>query len=321
MGKRAAAVGIAANALMFVAKLIVGLFSSSGAVLADSVNSLSDSVTGIVNYFGFYMSGKPADRDHPFGHGRIEYISSLIISGAVILAGYEFLMYSIKRIIEPKAVIFETFMAFVLSASVIIKIMMFLYYRKTSLRINSESFRGASMDSLSDSVITLTTLIGLVFSAKTGILIDGYIGVLVSVLVIVSGFSSAMSSVSYILGKKADPVLVEEMSAIISKNSSIMGVHDVMVHDYGPGRQIASAHIEVSAEMSLQNAHSIADRTEIEVRDVLGIPITIHVDPIVSLERKDADDHVSGSKQKRHFRGKLKGDKDQNSGRIEEKSE
>ncbi len=279
-GKRAALIGIAANALLFAAKLLVGVASKSAAVLADSVNNLSDSVTGVVNFFGFYMSGKPADRDHPFGHGRIEYISSLIISGAIILAGYEFLVRSVQSISDPEDLNFELYMAVVLALSILFKIGIFLYFRATSKRINSDSFRGASVDSLSDAGITTVTLIGLIVSATTGWAIDGYIGVLVSIAVIISGFSSAKSSVSYIIGKEADPALVADVKAIIAQRPETIGVHDVIVHDYGPGRQIASAHIEISSDMSLEDAHHIADLIEAKIQNDLNISMTIHVDPI-----------------------------------------
>jgi cation diffusion facilitator family transporter len=317
-GKRAAVIGIAMNALMFVAKLIVGIASSSGAVLADSINNLSDSVTGLVNFIGFYMSGKPADRDHPFGHGRIEYISSLIISGAIILAGYEFLVYSIKGITDPRPLTYEFYMAVVLTLSILFKIGMFIYYRKISLQINSDSFRGAAADSLSDVGITTVTLIGLIVSAKTGWAIDGYIGVVVSVAVMFSGLSSAKSAVSYILGKQADPSLVKEMKQIIAQSPEIVGVHDVIVHDYGPGRQIASAHIEVPSEMSLHDAHRIADIMEEKVQNDLNIAMTIHVDP-VSPDREgvlreaysvgDAIRELSGKEVPQNMKVKIEGGK------------
>lgn len=281
-GKRAAMVGILANALMFTAKLFVGIISQSSAVLADSVNSLSDSITGIVNFWGFYISGKPADRDHPFGHGRMEYISSLVISGAIILVGFEFLIQSVKGVINPTAISYEPFMTIILSVSVLCKVGMFFYFRKTSDRINSDSFRGVAIDSLSDAGITLVTLIGLIVSAKSGWVIDGYVGILVSVLVMASGFSSAKSSVSFILGKKADPELVKEITENITENDQVIGIHDIMVHDYGPGRQIASAHIEVSAEMSLQDAHHIADCIEEQMKKDFDILMTIHIDPVGS---------------------------------------
>lgn len=285
-GKSAAVIGIVANALMFAVKLIVGLAANSGAVLADSVNSLSDSITGIVNYFGFYLSGKPADRDHPFGHARYEYISSLIISGAIILVGYEFMVRSVKTIFDPVEVLFEPYMAVFLSVSVLLKIGMFFYFKTISVRINSDSFRGASVDSLSDAAITLVTLIGLIISDYFGASIDGYIGLFVALLVIISGFSSGKSAVSYILGKKPDPRLLRDMTDIISRNSEVIGVHDVLVHDYGPGRQIASAHIEVTSDMSLQEAHRLADGLEEEVQSKLHILMTIHVDPIAPAHSK-----------------------------------
>lgn len=277
-GKRAAAIGIVANALMFAAKLAVGVVSSSGAVLADSVNSLSDSLTGIVNFFGFYLSDKPADRDHPFGHGRIEYISSLLISCVIILAGYEFLVRSIKGILRPVSIVFEPFMAFVLSVTILMKIGMFIYYRRVSKRIKSESIRGASLDSISDVAITSVALAGLIVSSKTDWMIDSYIGVVVSLVVMISGFSSAKSSVSYIIGKEADPEIVRSLTEAITKHVKIEGVHDVTVHDYGPGRQVASAHVEISSNMSLKEAHQVVSDIEERVFCDLNIPITIHVD-------------------------------------------
>ncbi|NLW88602.1 MAG: cation transporter [Clostridiaceae bacterium] len=277
-GKRAAAIGIVANALMFAAKLAVGVVSSSGAVLADSVNSLSDSLTGIVNFFGFYLSDKPADRDHPFGHGRIEYISSLLISCVIILAGYEFLVRSIKGILRPVSIVFEPFMAFVLSVTILMKIGMFIYYRRVSKRIKSESIRGASLDSISDVAITSVALAGLIVSSKTDWMIDSYIGVVVSLVVMISGFSSAKSSVSYIIGKEADPEIVRSLTEVITKHVKIEGVHDVAVHDYGPGRQVASAHVEISSDMSLKEAHQVVSDIEERVFCDLNIPITIHVD-------------------------------------------
>lgn len=279
-GRRACVIGVAMNAVLFVGKLIVGINSGSLAIVSDSINSLSDSAVGIVNLFGFHIAGKPADRDHPFGHGRIEYIVSLIISGVIILIGIEFLRSSVGRIITPKPLYFSIYMMYILFASIAGKILLYFYYRKVSRKISSESLSAASVDSFSDVAITSVTVVALLLFAKFGIIIDGYIGVVVSLFVLYAGFTVGRNAVQPLIGIKTDPRLIRIITDVFASDPHVLGVHDVVVHDYGPGRFLASAHVEIDSRMSLLDAHIIIDKLEKEVVTRMNIPVTVHADPV-----------------------------------------
>jgi len=279
-GKFASIVGMICNIVLFAGKLSVGVLSGSIAIVSDSFNNLSDAATCFINLFGFFLSGKPADKDHPFGHGRIEYITGLIMSFLIVLIGFEFLRTSIDRIIHPTVLIFSPVMAGVLLGSILVKAWMYFFYVRVGKRIGSQTIIAASVDSYSDIAITLVTLISLLISVYFKITIDGYVGVGVSIFVLYAGYTVAKDALSPLLGNEPDPTVVESLKELLTTDKNVLGVHDVIVHDYGPGRMIASAHVEVSSTSNFMEIHDEVDLLEKSIGEKLHIPITIHMDPI-----------------------------------------
>lgn len=279
-GKFASIVGMLCNIILFGGKLSVGLLSGSIAIVSDSFNNLSDAATCFINLFGFLLSGKPADRDHPFGHGRIEYITGLVMSFLIVAIGFEFFRTSIDRIIHPSPLSFSPIMAGVLIGSLFVKAWMYFFYRTVGRRIDSQTIIAASVDSYSDIAVTSVTLIALLVSVFWKITIDGYVGVGVSIFVLYAGFNVAKDALSPLLGNEPDPHVVENLKELLTSDPNVLGVHDVIVHDYGPGRMIASAHVEVSSSDNFMEIHDVVDLLEKSIADHLHIPITIHMDPI-----------------------------------------
>lgn len=279
-GKFASIVGMVCNVILFGGKITVGIFSGSIAIVSDSFNNLSDAVTCAINLFGFHLSGKPADRDHPFGHGRIEYITGLIMSFLIVLIGFEFLRTSIDRIINPSELTFSPVMAGVLMGSILVKAWMFFFYRRVGKRIDSQTIIAASVDSYSDIAITLVTLVSLIISVYLKITIDGYVGVGVSIFVLYAGYNVAKDALSPLLGSEPDPSVVATLKELLTSDHHVLGVHDVIVHDYGPGRMIASAHVEVCSSGNFMEIHDAVDLLEKRIIAETHIPITLHMDPI-----------------------------------------
>jgi cation diffusion facilitator family transporter len=279
-GKFTSITGLIVNVGLFAAKLIVGLVSNSIAIVSDSINNLSDAATQFINLFGFVMSGKPADKDHPFGHGRTEYISGFIMSILIITIGIEFFKSSVDRIMNPSDLFFSPVMVFILAGSILVKGWLFFFYRKIGKTIQSQSMTAASVDSLSDIGITFVTLISLLVYAGTGISIDGYVGILVSLVVLYAGYSVAKEALTPLLGRSPDPAIVSEITRRLKEDDCVLGVHDVIVHDYGPGRMIASAHVEVCASQNFLEIHDSVDLLEKRIASEMGIPLTLHMDPI-----------------------------------------
>lgn len=278
---RTCILGILVNLFLFFVKIVAGLLSGSISVITDSVNSLSDSASGVLNLFGFHLSGKPADKNHPFGHGRIEYVITLLISCIIMVIGVEFFKNSVERIITPQVMTFSWPIVFLLFVSILVKILLFLYYRHKAKLTHSSSIRAAAFDSLSDSFITFVAMLSLLLLRFFQLEIDGYIGVLVSVGVIYAGFSVAKDAITPIIGSPSDINTIDSIREILMSDPNVLGVHDIIVHDYGPYRQLASAHIEFESEMSLLSAHQATDQLEKHVLSELNIPITLHIDPVV----------------------------------------
>lgn len=281
-GKFASIVGMIANLFLFAMKFAVGMISGSVAIQTDSFNNLSDAATCFINLFGFHLAGKPADRDHPFGHGRIEYITGMIMSFLVMLIGFEFLRSSIDRIIHPSPLEYSPFMLVILIGSILIKFWMFLFYRRIGITISSQPIIASSVDAVSDIMITAVTVISLVISVFFGIAIDGFVGAGVSLIVLYAGFTLAKGALSPLLGGEPDPVMVESLQTMLTEDQNILGVHDLIIHDYGPGRKMASAHVEVSSSGNFSEIHDTVDLLEKRIAEKLHIPITIHMDPIVT---------------------------------------
>ena len=279
-GTLAGIIGIICNMILFSTKLTIGFLMNSIAISSDAFNNLSDTGSSMVALIGAKLSGKDPDFEHPYGHGRFEYIASLIISFIIMLVGIELLKSSFDKVLNPEPITFNPILIAILVLSIFIKVWMFSYNRYIGHKIDSGVNRATAADSLNDvlatSAVVLTTLIGHVF----GLYLDGYAGVVVSLLIIYAGFQIAKDTVNVLLGMSPSEEVVEAINSIIKGNSNIVGVHDLKVHDYGPGRTVASVHTELSDQTNLVKAHSIIDGLEKKIFKELGIDIVIHVDPI-----------------------------------------
>lgn len=279
-GYMAGGVGICANLLLFGGKLAVGFFINSIAVMADAINNLSDSASSIITLFGFKMTNKPADREHPFGHGRIEYISAMIVSFLVILVGFEFIKSSAQRILNPEPVRFDWVTFILLSFSIGLKVWMGFFYRKVGRRIGSKALEATAMDSLSDVITTSVVLFSLVISIWISFPIDGYIGVLVALFIIYSGINLTKETLNPLLGEAPEADFVNNIIMKTLSYEGVIGVHDIIVHNYGPNRCVVSLHAEIPANMDVMSAHDLIDKAEQEISQELGIHLVMHMDPI-----------------------------------------
>ena len=275
-------VGIICNLLLFSTKFFAGIITASISISADAFNNLSDAGSSIVTLIGFKMAGKPADSGHPFGHVRIEYLSGVIVSFAIIIMGYELFRSSIAKILDPQKMKFSLVSMIILVCSILIKLWMAAFNTKIGKKINSSSMGATAIDSLSDCVATTAVLIALIVSTTTGFNIDGYAGVLVACFVFMAGITTAKDTLQPLLGKPADKEFVEALEETITSHPEIIGVHDLIVHDYGPGRVFVTLHAEIPYEMNVLEAHDIIDITEKEVAQEFNCEISIHMDPIVT---------------------------------------
>lgn len=273
-------VGIFINILLFLIKLIVGLFSNSIAVVADAFNNLSDVGSSVITIFGFKLSNKPPDKEHPFGHGRIEYISGLIVAFLVMLVGFQFILSSIKRIKDPTPVHFSTIPFLLILLSIAFKLWLSKFYKFVGNKINSSAIKATSVDSLSDAISSSTVALSLFLSRYTSFPLDGYMGVIVSLIILYAGFGLVKDTLNPLLGMAPDKELVEEIQKSVLSYDCISGVHDLLVHNYGPGRTIASIHAEVPSNISIIKIHEIIDKAEKEISKKLDIYLVIHMDPI-----------------------------------------
>lgn len=272
--------GILLNLLLFAGKLTVALLSGSVAIIADAFNNLSDAGSAIVTIIGFKLSGKRPDPQHPFGHGRFEYISGFIVSIVILMMGYELAKNSIKGIITPTAVEFSTVTVAVLAASICVKLYMALYNRKLSLLIDSAAIGAVTRDSLSDVAATSAVLISLIIAHYTALNLDSWAGLAVSIFILYSGISSAKDTLAPLLGMPPSKEFVDEIERIVMSHEHITGMHDLVVHNYGPGRLMISLHAEVPSSIEVFEAHSVIDDTENELQSKLGCEAVIHFDPI-----------------------------------------
>ncbi len=273
-------VGIVCNLFLAVLKFILGILSHSIAVTADAANNLSDSASSVVTLVGFKLSSKPADREHPFGHGRIEYICALVIAFLVLLVGFELGKTSVSRITSGASATFSPFVVFGLFLSVCVKLWMSVFNKTLGRKISSSAMEAVSADSLSDALATGVTLISIIAAKFTALPVDGYIGILVSLLVMWAGIGIVRDTLTPLLGTAPDPELVKNIHDEILSYDKILGIHDLIVHEYGPGRIFASLHAEVSSTENIMDSHGLIDLIESEVSKKLGIEILIHMDPL-----------------------------------------
>lgn len=279
-GTLGAVVGIFLNICLFTGKYLAGFFSGSIAIMADAFNNLSDAGSSFISLIGFVFSGKKPDLDHPFGHGRIEYLAGLGVSFLILLMGVELAKNSVQKILHPVSVQISTLSIAVLSASILVKLYMAYYNHAIGKKIRSATMAATATDSLSDAAATTVVLLAMLFLAVTRINIDGYCGILVAVFILAAGIGAAKETVSPLLGQAPDPEFVKEIKELVMQHEEVLGIHDMAVHDYGPGRVMVSLHAEVSGDGNIYELHDLIDRIERELKEKLHCETVIHMDPI-----------------------------------------
>ena len=273
-------VGIVTNLMLFIIKLSVGLFSNSVSILADAFNNLSDAASSIITIIGFKMANKPADAEHPFGHGRIEYITAMIVSFMVMLVGLQFVKTSFQKIINPTPVTFELWPFILLLIYIGFKFWLSKFNKYIGNKINSSTLKATATDAMGDVFTSTTVVISFLISKFTTLPIDGYIGIVVALAIVYSGFSLIKETLSPLLGEPPDPVLVSDITDMVMSYENITGIHDLIVHNYGPGRIMASIHAEIPSNIDIMEIHHIIDTAEREISKKLNIYLVIHMDPI-----------------------------------------
>ena len=293
-GRLAGIAGVVCNVLLFAGKFLLGTLTGSVSITADAVNNLSDASSSIVTLIGFRLAAKPADDGHPFGHHRIEYLAGLAVAAMILLIGAELVKTSIGKIIHPADVECTAATVVVLLVSILIKLWLARFNRTLGKKIGSPALMATAADSRNDVITTAAVLLCAVLSAATGLRLDGYVGLLVALFILWSGVSIAKDTIDPLLGAAPDESLVHAIAAEITGYDGILGIHDLMVHDYGPGRRFASAHAEVDYRMDILDAHELLDDIEHDVRTKLHVDLVLHCDPIVTddAERSALRDRV-----------------------------
>ena len=281
-GKLCGAYGIFLNLLLAGAKYFAGVISGSVAIIADAFNNLTDAGSSVISLIGFALSGKAPDREHPYGHGRIEYLAGLGLSVVIILVGVELGESSFQKILHPEPVSVGLLPAVILLLSILIKLYMAAYNRGVGKKINSSAMLAAAADSMSDSVATAVVLLSMGAARLFNVNIDGYAGLAVAVFIFITGVGAAKDTLSPMLGKAPEPEFVRNIEQTVTAYDEVIGIHDLMVHDYGPGRVIVSLHAEVDGSGDIYQLHDAIDRAEMEIKERFGCLATIHMDPIDS---------------------------------------
>lgn len=279
-GYTAGLVGVIINSCLFVAKLIMGLALSSIALMADAFNNLSDAVSSIVTIVGFKLANLPPDKDHPYGHGRIEYIAGLLVAFMVMLVGLQFIKSSLARILNPRPVVYQTLPFFLLILSIGLKLWLSSFNKKLGRKIDSSALKASSTDALGDAITTSIVLISILGSKFTSLAIDGYLGLIVSIFIIYAGFSLVKETISPLIGEAAPEELLNDIKNSVLSYDYITGVHDLVVHNYGPGRTMASIHAEFPSSIDVMEIHQVIDQAERDIGRRLNITLVIHMDPL-----------------------------------------
>ena len=281
-------IGIGLNLLLFGGKLMAGMLTASIAVTADAFNNLSDAASSIVTLVGFRLAGQEADEEHPFGHGRMEYLAGLAVSMLILLVGVELAKSSVEKIIHPETVTLSVLSAVILAVSVLVKLWMFWFNRGLSKAIRSAALAATAADSLSDAAATTTLLLGLLAGYFFALPLDGWLGLAVALFILRAGWGAAKDTVDPLLGRPMDPELAADIDRIVLGHDYILGIHDLVYHDYGPGRAMMSLHAEVPADGNFLEIHDVIDHIERELKARHHIETSIHMDPVVRDERTDA---------------------------------
>lgn len=279
-------VGICLNILLFIGKFLAGAISNSISITADAFNNLSDAGSSLVTLIGFKLAGAKPDIGHPFGHGRMEYLSGLVVSGAIIIMAFELVKSSVAKIIHPQEVEYSWLALAILAVSICVKLYMFCYNRAVGKKLDSAAMRATAMDSLSDSAATLVVLIAALVGRLTGLQIDGCCGVLVGLFIFYAGINAARETINPLLGQPPEAEFVSGIESIVMSHKEVCGIHDLIVHDYGPGRRMISLHAEVPAEGNILELHDAIDNIEGQLRKELKCDAVIHMDPIVTSDEQ-----------------------------------
>ncbi|RHP34890.1 cation diffusion facilitator family transporter [Lachnotalea sp. AF33-28] len=279
-GMLSSVVGIACNVLLFAVKLVTGMLIRSVSVMSDAFNNLSDAASSVISFVGIRMAEKPADADHPFGHGRIEYITTLIVSFLVLEVGWTFLKSSFQKILHPEELIFGGLSLCILLLSIGVKLWLSFFNRRLSKRVNSSVLKATAVDSMNDVLVTAATVGSILIYRFLHWNIDGYVGVVVSGMIMYAGFNIAKETVNSLIGEAGDPELYKSITEFVEGYDGIVGSHDLIVHNYGPSRSMASIHAEVPCDADIEASHEIVDRIERDAMRTLGIFLVIHMDPI-----------------------------------------
>lgn len=279
-GNTASVVGIVINVILFISKLMVGLLANSISITADAINNLTDFSSSIISFWGFKLSSKPADDDHPFGHGRYEYIAGFIVSVLILLIGFGVFRSGLDKILHPRVVAHSIAGFVVMLFSIFIKLWMMYFYKHIGEKISSQMLIATSADSRNDVLTTAGVLLAAVITYISKINLDGYVAVLVSFFIILSGVDLIKDTLNPILGQALDDERKNQLESMILSKKEVLGVHRIYAHDYGPSHIFASVHVEMDEKLTLLHAHKIADEIESEAMEQFGIELTVHVDPV-----------------------------------------
>lgn len=280
-GKFSGIVGIITNIMLSIIKIIAGILSSSIAIVADGFNNLTDASSSIMTLVGFKLASKPEDKNHPYGHARMEYLTGLMISLLILILGAVFLKASIEKIIHPISINYSVVSIIILAVSIIIKLWQYRFYLFTSRSIDSQTLKAAAIDSRNDVLATGIILLGIMISKITGYNLDGFLGVLIGIIILLSGISLIKETSNLLLGKAPDPIFVKIIKDKILSYDGIYGIHDMVIHDYGPGRIFATVHIEVDSRKDILVSHELVDFIENQISQEFNINLVAHMDPII----------------------------------------
>ncbi|WPC40436.1 cation diffusion facilitator family transporter [Clostridium sp. JS66] len=292
--------GIIINLILFIVEIIIGFITNSIAIVADAFHNLIDVTSSVIALVGFRLSNKPADKNHPFGHGRMEYISALIVAFLILMVGFEFVKTSFDRIMHPEPVIFNITTLIIIAFAIPLKLWLSYFNKSLGKMINSSTLEATGRDALNDVAILSGVIISLSFSYIFKVNIDGYVSMIVAIFIMLSGISLIKETINPLLGEAPDPELVNEIKTSVLKYEHILGVHDIIIHNYGPGRSMASLHAEVPSNISIMKIHEIIDRGERELSEKYNMFVVIHMDPVChnSKEIIDARHAVQGILEK-----------------------
>lgn len=273
-------VGVICNIILFIIKVVIGILINSVSVMADAFNNLSDAASSIIGYIGVKLAARPADKEHPFGHGRLEYVAALAVSFIIIQVGLSLFKNSFAKIINPEAVKFNPILIGILVLSILIKLWLMIFNRKLGKRVKSSVMLATAADSLSDVLVTSGTVISAIIAGLTGWEIDGYMGLVVSIFVMIAGVGIAKDTLEPLLGQAVDRGLYKKISSMVESYPGIVGTHELIIHNYGPSCHMATIHVDVPNDLEFEEAHEMIDRIEQDVLEKMGIFLVIHMDPV-----------------------------------------